>query len=386
MSGARIVAVEAVPLTARFADLYGGEAAIPASILRPAAHFTGAPRTGQYATLVSITTDDGLTGHGEAWGLPLPEATALWIERLVAPALLGRDAGDIEGIADELTDYFARVGHRESIAAEALSGVDLALWDLAGRRAGRSVADLLGRRRDRVDCYVSPIMFAATQTETRDAARAFADEGFRGVKMKAGRGVERDVADARAVRDAVGPGVALLVDVNGGYALDEATRLAEGLEALGVHWLEEPLRPEAIGDTAELRRRTAIPIALGENDFTIERFAVLLARGLADIVMPNVTRAGGLTGCRRIAALAAAHGARFSLHGVGTGVMQHASLQLLAALDSPALFEVNRFPNPLRDALTPAVAIEDGRMVVPDGAGLGCAIDAAAVARFGPRG
>lgn len=379
----KITVVTAVALTARFADLYGSEAAIPRHVLHPASHFAGIPRTGQYSTLVTIETDDGRIGHGEAWGLPLPEATALWINRLIAPTLLGRDPADIDGIWLELTGYFARIGHSTSVAMEAISGIDLALWDLAGKAAGRSVAALLGRKREAIDCYVSPIMFQDDEASTREAARAFVDEGFKAIKMKAGRGVDRDLADARAISDEVGPAIGLLVDVNGGYDLEAATTLAEGLAALDIVWLEEPLPPALLSDMATLRRCSAVPIAIGENEFNLAQFRQFLEGGYADIVMPNVTRAGGITGCRAIAALAAEHGVGLSLHGVGAGLMQCASLQLLAALDAPSWFEVNRFPNPLRDMLThPAVAIVDGRMVVPDTPGLGCAIHAEAVTRF----
>lgn len=382
----KIVDVAAVPLTARFADLYGGDAAIPPHILRPASHFGRVPRTGQYSTLVRITTDDGLVGHGEAWGLPLPEATAMWVERLVAPLLIGRDADDIDGIWCELVDYFARVGHSTSVAMEAVSGVDIALWDLRGLRAAAPVCELLGgRRREWIDCYVSPIMFQDSPDATRAAARAFVDEGFRAVKLKAGRGVERDLGDAAAVRDAVGSDIAILIDANGGYDLADATALAEGLAKLDVHWLEEPLPPTRLADMAELRRRSAIPIALGENEFNRHQFELILVNGCADIVMPNITRAGGVTGCLQIAMLASEYGTGFSLHGVGAGIMQHASLHLLASLPENALFEVNRFPNPLREGLTEPLLVADcGSLAVPAGPGLGCTVSPEAVRQFGP--
>lgn len=379
----KIIEVSAVALTARFADLYGGADAIPATILRPASHFVGIPRTGQYSTLVRIATDDGLVGYGEAWGLPLPQASALWVERIIAPVLIGRDADDIDGVWRELVDYLARVGHSTGTAMEAVSGVDLALWDLRGRRAGKPVADLLGRRRTHIDCYASPVMFADDLSLTRAAARAFVEEGFDAIKIKAGRGVARDVDDVANVRDEVGPDVDILIDVNGAYDLDQAKRLADGLAVHDIAWLEEPMPPTRLSDMAALRRHSAIPIALGENEFTLAQFEHFLAGGCADIVMPNITRAGGFTGCLQIAAAAKAHGARFSLHGVGAGLMQSASLNLLASLEETPLFEVNRFPNPLREALTrPILELEKGRLAVPDGPGLGLAIQDEAVTRF----
>ena len=381
----KIAALRATPLTARFADLFGGEAAIPAAIARPASHFAAIPRAGQYATLVSVEAEDGAIGHGEAWGLPVPDATALWIERAIAPLVIGRDADDVDGVHALLTGYFARIGHAGSIALEAVSGLDLALWDLRGRRAGRSVGALLGRKREAVDCYVSPIMLEADEASTRAAARAFVDAGFRAVKLKLGRGVDRDLGDARAVRDEIGEDRALLLDVNGAYDLADASRLADGLADLAIHWLEEPLHPAHIADMSALKRRSAIPLAAGENDFTLAQFARLIDDGV-DVVMPNVTRAGGITGCRAIAAYAARAGARFSLHGVGAGLMQAASLHVLSALDEPALFEVNRFPNPLRESLTaPPLEPVEGRLRAPSGDGLGVAVQADAVARFGPR-
>lgn len=373
----KIVRMQATPLVASFADLYGGIDKIPPSILRPAAHFQSVPRTGQYSTLVRIEVEDGTIGYGEAWGLPLPEATALVVNRMLAPMVVGRQLSEADSIWDEIDIYFRRLGLTRGATMEALAGVDIALWDLRAKLDNRPVHELLGPRlRRAVECYASPIMFKDTPAQSCEAANAFVQAGFRAVKVKAGRGIATDVDHLAAVRDAVGPHIDIMVDVNGGYDARTAIALAEALEPLGVYWLEEPVPCLQYRDLARVKASASMKIAYGENDFSLEDFAALLDLAKVDVVMPNITRAGGITGVMRIARLAEQAGAKFSLHGVGTALMQCASLHVLGVVPNASYFEVNTFPNPLRDRLAaPAPAQSEGLMWVPEEFGLGCRID-----------
>lgn len=387
----RIARVQAVPLAATWADLYNGIANVPASLLRPASHFAGTapPRTGQFSVLVTVTDGDGRTGVGEAWGLPLPDLAARVANDFLGPQIINRNAGDIAAIWHDLFASFARLGHTRGVFMEALSGIDIALWDLAGKQENKGVAALIGggdaERRARIEVYASPILFTREPNESARLARAFVDQGFRAVKVKAGRGVETDAAHLAAVREAVGASVALMVDVNGAYDVVTSIALAHQIAPLGITWIEEPVPPEHVAEMAAISRAIVIPLAAGENDFSLRTFEGLLERRAVTVVQPNVARAGGITGVLAIADAAKRRGASVSLHGVGSGIVQAASLQLMSALPASCarFFEANRFPNPLRDALTqPPLVLADGFLTVPTGPGLGVSVDEATVERY----
>jgi len=380
----KIARLEAVPLAAEFAELYGGVDHIPPWISRPAAHFQAVPRSGQYSTLVSLETDDGRLGYGEAWGLPLPEVTALIVNRILAPMFMGQPLAQAERIAAQAHDYLWNLGYTRGATLEALSGVDIALWDLRARLQNRTLADLLGgARRQSIACYASPVMFKSVPAESEQAAMDFIDGGYRAIKIKAGRGVDTDLEHIAAVRGAVGEDIDLMVDVNGGYDADTAIELARRAAPLDIKWLEEPVPCGRNEDLRRIKQETGVTIACGENDFTEDDFRALIVEGQVDVVMPNVTRAGGITGTMAIARLAAEHGAGFSMHGVGSALMQCASIHVLSVLDNAEPFEVNTFPNPLRDRIAiPAPRLEEGMLCLPTGAGLGCMVDEEAVLGF----
>lgn len=380
----KIVRVEATPLVAKFADLYGGAENIPPSILRPAAHFQSVPRIGQYSTLVKVEVEDGSIGFGEAWGLPLPEASALVVNRMLAPMIVGRNIEDADQIWSDIELYFRRLGLTRGATMEGLAGVDIALWDLRAKLSNRPVYELLGQRRRRsLDCYVSPITFKDTTIESREAADDFTNAGYRAIKVKAGRGVATDIDHIAAVRETVGADVEIMVDVNGGYEVAEAIEFARELEPLGIFWLEEPVPCSQTTDMRRVKDSTSLRIACGENDFSTDDFSILLNTAHVDIVMPNITRAGGITGVMKIARLAEECGAELSLHGVGTTLMQCASLHALSVIPNASYFEVNTFPNPLRDRLAgPAPMEAEGVMWVPEGPGIGCVIDEGTIAGY----
>jgi L-alanine-DL-glutamate epimerase-like enolase superfamily enzyme len=381
----KIAAIRAVALTALWEDIFGGADRVPSVLLRPAAHFQTFPRRGQYAVLAEVTTDDGLTGTGEAWGMPVPEATAALVNGYLGPALIGRNSEDIEGIWRDVYDMMAALGYTRGGWMEALSGIDMALWDLRGRREGRSLSDLLGgARSDRIAVYASPVPFHETPTASAAAARELMREGFQALKVKVGRdSVATDIEHLCAVREAVGPAARLMADANAGYTVEKAVTFASAVEPLGLDWMEEPVPSERLDELAEVRRRIRIPVAAGENEFTPRAFDDLLRRGGVDILTPNVTRAGGITGIRWIAALAAERGATLSLHGVGGALMRAASLHLTAALPNLGLFECNRLPNPLRDAVaTQPVRFSQGMFPLPHGPGLGIELDPRAMAPY----
>jgi len=380
----KIIEIHAIPLSATWERVLGGAEKVPPELRRPAAHFQGVPRTGQFSTVVTVTAENGTKGIGEAWGLPVPGVTAMLINDLIAPLLRGRAVEEHAELWSMLADYMVRLGHSRGCMMEALSGIDLALWDLRARLAARPLNQLLGKPlRNRIEVYASPVLFEKTPEASARAAVAFCRRGFRGIKIKAGRGVDIDASHLSAIRREVGADISLMVDVNGGYDADTAIKLAGKIESLNIAWIEEPVPPEQLRAMSRVRKESPIPIAAGENEFSLQSFTNLLEQEAVDIVQPNVTRAGGITGTLQIAERAREYGVSVSLHGVGSGLMQCASLHAMSVLPDAGLFELNQFPNPLRESLvSPAPVFEDGSLMVPGGAGLGCELDHATLNRY----
>jgi L-alanine-DL-glutamate epimerase-like enolase superfamily enzyme len=379
-----IESVTAVALAAPFERVYGGPDKVPSWLLTPASSHRVLPRLGQYTTLVRVRTVDGLEGIGEAYGLPEPEVTATIVGRLLAPMLVGRDAGASEALWDIMYGAQSGAGRTGGFYLEALSGIDLALWDLRGKALGLPVHRLLGGPvRDRVPVYASPIPFLPTPDESAQRALSFLADGFTAVKLKLGRGEATDRAHAAAVVDALAGRAALHVDLNCAYDVKTAIRLGQALDELGVRWFEEPLATDDVAGLAEVRAALRIPVVTGESEFNRFRYRDFLTHRAVDTVMPNLTRAGGITEVRRIAALCSAFHVGVSPHGVGSAVGVAAALQFAAATTNVPIYEYNRLPNPLRDDLpVDPPDLVDGCLVVPDGPGLGVTLDEDLVASY----
>lgn len=379
----RITKIEAVALSARFEDMFG-EGTVPAWLLFPAASHSVLPREGQFATLIAVHTDEGLVGYGESYGLPNPEITAQIAVKILAPLIVGMPADASTAVWETMWRGQAAGGHTRGFYLEAMAGIDLALWDLRGKATGLSVSRLLGGPlRETVPCYASPVPLRGAPEESAEAAKAFVEQGFRALKVKIGRGAERDGEHLRAVRAAVGDSIEVLADANCAYALDEATRVAAVLHETGVRWFEEPLAVVDIAGLAELRRRTGLTIVTGETSFTRFDLREFVLREAVDVYMPNIARSGGITESQRIAALASTFQVDIAPHGVGSGVSLAAALQFCAATPNFRTYEYNRLPNALRENLlvTPP-EFRDGELLVTDRPGLGVEIDEDVVDRF----
>ncbi|MET7392177.1 mandelate racemase/muconate lactonizing enzyme family protein [Dactylosporangium sp. NPDC005572] len=372
--------MEAVALAAPFERMFDE---VPEWLLTPASSHRVLPRLGQYTTLVRIRTVDGLEGIGEAYGLPEPRVTATIVGHLLAPMLIGRDAGASEALWELMFGAQAGAGRTGGFYLEAISGVDLALWDLRGKAAGQPVHRLLGGPvRTSVPVYASPIPFLPTTAESAERALSFLDDGFHAVKLKLGRGEATDLAHAAAVVSAIDGRAALHVDLNCAYDVRTAIRLGHALADLGVRWLEEPLATDDVAGLAEVRAAVRIPVVTGESEFIRYRYRDFLLARAADVVMPNLARAGGITEARRIAALCSAFHVDVSPHGVGSAIGLAAALQFAAATPNVPIYEYNRLPNPLRDDLAPRPSLVDGALVVPDEPGLGITLDEDLIAHY----
>jgi len=256
-----------------------------------------------HVIVVDVRDSDGATGHGFAW-TPSRGAAAVhaMLDEDIAPFALGMDADP--SCWRELWEHVHEAGGG-GVTTIALAGVDTALWDLAARRVNAGLPELLGRTHDRQPAYGSGVNLHYSLDDLVAQARRWVDAGFSAVKVKVGRPkLGDDVERIGAVRDAIGDDRKLMVDANQRWELDEATRAVEQLAAFNIEWLEEPLRADDIAGHAELRRRTGVRIALGENVHTWHRFRDALDAQAVDIVQPNVVRVGGITPFLEIAKLA----------------------------------------------------------------------------------
>jgi D-galactarolactone cycloisomerase len=343
------------------------------------------------AMLVEITTEDGVTGWGEAFG---PAKLTAPIVDWYAQFLIGRDAMATEAIWQELYNRLRDHGQK-GLPIEALSAVDIALWDIRGKVLNQPVHVLMGGPlRTEVQAYATGLYRredADHERYLREEAAGYAADGFRAMKLKIGFGVEHDIAMTRALRSEIGDGIALMVDANHAWDATAAIRYGRGVEALAIGWFEEPVPPEDLAGYREVRRALSIPVAGGEAEFTRFGFRPLLVDRGVDVLQPDICAAGGLSETLKIAHMANAFGVRCNPHVWGTGIAQAAALQLLAVLpDNPPglypeqpLLEFDLSEHPIRQAvLQKPISQRGGRVAVPNGPGLGIEIDRSALDRF----
>ena len=339
-------------------------------------------RNTRSTTLVQVETDEGVSGIGSASGNG--ELIEVIVAKVLKPLLIGMDPTEIDEIWDKA--YF-RGGHKEfgtrGIGVVALSGVDIALWDILGKVRGVPVYQLLGGKcRDKVPVYATAL-YPEEPEKVAARARAFADQGFHGVKIKVGFDLEQDIRIVRAVREELGKDFTVMTDANQGYSVDVGLKAAAAFAECGAFWLEEPLFVEDIEGHATLREKTKVPIAVGENLHTYYAFENFIVRGAVDFIQPDVARAGGITEIKRITALAAKHNVPVSFHTWGDGVALAASVHLSAALKDCIVMELDYTYNPLREELlNEPFKVQKGLLTPPDKPGLGIELNAQALERF----
>ncbi len=265
-------------------------------------------------TFLQVFTDEGMTGIGQAGG----NARALnkvLIEDVLKPYVIGEDPLNTERIWDKMYWGSVRYGRRGA-AISAIGSIDIAIWDLKGKILNQPVHKLLGGHRDTVPAYGSGINFDYTREELAKQMTDFVESGFKMVKMKIGRrDPNDDLKRIKLVRETIGPNVDLAVDVNYGWSLTTAIRMAKKMEQYDIYWLEEPILPDEIDNLAKLAAETSIPIALGENHYTKWEFKELMERGAVEIVQADPGKCGGVTEWIKIAAIADAYGLPMCPHG-----------------------------------------------------------------------
>jgi L-alanine-DL-glutamate epimerase-like enolase superfamily enzyme len=342
---------------------------------------------------VRIHTDEGIVGIGEvdsapevvkaAIDAPNSHANAIGLRHM----LLGADPLDNEGLWAKMYRGSVYYGRRGA-AIHAMSGVDLALWDIKGKAAGKPVSELLGTpRHTRIRAYASTLM-PDTEDEVRAKVAGLAELGFTAIKLgwgPLGKDERHDVRLVKAARQTVGDGVDILIDAGLGYRADakRAIGVARAFEQLGVYWLEEPFEPDELEAYAELADTVDIPVAAGEHDATSWGFRELIDGGHLDVVQPDMTRCGGLTEGLRIAKLAADRGKVCMPHAWKSGIVKAASLHLNAILPGERMQEYCVAETPINSSLTiQKHPLKDGYVDVPTGPGLGVDLDPELVARY----
>lgn len=339
-------------------------------------------RNSRFATLVQVETDEGISGWGSCSGNG--ELIEFIVARVLRPLLIGMDPTSIDDIWDKA---YVRGGHKEfgtrGIGVVAMSGVDIALWDILGKVRGRPLYQLLGGKcRDKVPVYATAL-YPEEPSKVAKRARAFAEQGFHGVKIKVGFDLAQDIAIVRAVREEVGKDFIVMTDANQGYEVDVALRASQAFADSGVFWLEEPLFVEDIQGHARLREAGKTPIAVGENLHMRYAFENFIVRGAVDFLQPDVARAGGITEIRKIAALAAAHKVPISFHTWGDAIALATSIHLSAAIEECIVMELDYTYNPLRaELLREPLELQRGYLCPPEGPGLGVEMEPEALQRF----
>jgi D-galactarolactone cycloisomerase len=341
--------------------------------------------------LVEIVCDDGTTGWGECLGPALPNAAVV---KAYANWLIGCDPLETEKIWITLYNALRDQGQR-GLTVTALSGIDIALWDIKGRHFGVPISTLLGGRfREQVRAYATGCFRKHGVDRVADISAEVAgyrQEGFHAVKNKIGFDVEEDLAVIATVREAIGADMRLMIDANHGYDVLEAVEVGKRGACHGIDWFEEPVLPEQLAAYRDVRAGQPIPVAGGETWHGRWGMKEPLETRAVDIIQPDICGTGGFTEMRRIADMAALHGIRLVPHVWGTAVQIAASLQFMASLPPnpprrdpvEPILEFDRTENPFRQAVvrTPIEHV-NGLVTIPDGPGLGIEINRDALAAY----
>ena len=344
----------------------------------------------QDCLLVRVHTDAGITGLGEVVSCSYVARAVVEAPRSapfrhgLASIVEGMDATDIQGVQRAMilgTAWYGPGG----VARQAMSGIDMALWDILGQVEEKPLRNLLSSdAANKVDCYAS-VLWPERPELVGPSARSFIDQGYRAVKYgwaPMGPDPELDEALVASARESLGNETRLMVDAGRAWNIETALERVGRFHPYNLFWLEEPLEPFDVSGYRELCQASTIPIAGGEAMTLFSEYKSLLKEGGVHIVQPDLGRVGGITGGQEIAVLANATGARPVPHAFGTGILLAASAQWAAAMEEP-LCEYTRAPSPLAQELVHhQIRFEDGQLILPDEPGLGVSLNEEVVERY----
>lgn len=364
----KIASIRAFPLSARVEN--GARLAIGTAVKRD-------------TVLVRIETEDGIVGYGEAHHARSAGIVAQIVNTTLNELILPASALDTTAIWSRVYAWQLRSHGLGAATVMALSGVDMALWDIRGKAAGWPLYRLLGGSRRPVKAYAGGVALGWQEPASlvAEVGRQL-EAGYKAVKLRVGDAVARDIARVTAVRQAFGDGLTIMVDANTGYTLEDARTVLPAYEELGVHWLEEPFAPHDHRAYAEAARLGRVALAAGENHYTRYEFTRVLEDGAVAFLQPDLSKAGGVTEVMRIAAMASGWKRPIHPHSSLTGLNMAAAVHLLMSIDNAGYFEADVSVNPFRDGLAgPPVTLDaDGCVSIGDAPGIGLAVDEAFVA------
>jgi D-galactarolactone cycloisomerase len=340
------------------------------------------------AVLVKVTGEDGLAGWGEAHHGRAHTAVAKLIDTTLRQLVVGMDSDDITAIWERMYRYQLASHGMGAGACLAMSGIDMALWDLRGKAAGLPLYKLLGGSKKAIPAYAGGVSlgYQPPQTLIEEAEKSIA-QGYKAIKLRVGDTPAKDIERLRAVRKAFGEDLVILSDANTGCSLEDVRRLMPVLDELRIGWLEEPFPAPHYRSYREARRLGRTPLAAGENHYTRFEFSRVIEDGAITILQPDLSKSGGITETLRIAALASAHGLPIHPHSSMSGLNHAASIHFLAAIGNGGYFEgdVSK-SNRYRDELVhnPGTIDKDGNVWPLDKPGLGLEVDEAFIAKHPP--
>ncbi len=356
--------------------------------------------------IVQVHTDAGLTGMGEAatYGGDLESIEAM-VRGELARAIVGQDPFDVERLWQRMAMRSHQRGTRGALMM-AISGVDVALWDIVGQATKTPLYKLLGACRDTLTCYASAGFYAGDKapTDLAEEVGGYVDRGFEWVKIKVGRNpdvmmnplhhmirpdyatatLEEDVERVRAVSEAAGPKTRIAIDANNAWSPPVAIDFMRRVESLGISWLEEPVGTEDRRGSAEVARALDTPVSGYETETGLAGFRDCIMAGAVDIVQPDVIWTGGITVCRKIAAFAEAFGLPVVPHVFSSALSTIANMHYIASIPNGGLLEWDQNPNPLRSNLfeEPLEVRPDGTVDLPDAPGLGVRLNQDTIDRY----
>ena len=349
------------------------------------------------ATLIEIKTNEGIVGWGEAFcqGLEPPEISAAVIENALKPILLEQCPLNIEVLWHKMYSTTRDYGRKGSVIS-AISAVDIALWDIAGKYYNEPIHQLLGGAfRNKIKPYATGFYRVKGKGEANrlaEEALSHYENGFDHMKVKLGFGIEDDLKCMESIYSVLkNKNVTLMIDTNHAYGRSEALLLGKQLEDYRLRWYEEPVVPEDINGYSELKSKLNIPIAGGENEHTLFGFKSLFESNAVDIAQPDIGSCGGITGAKQIINLAHSFGVEVNPHVWGSAIAQAASIQVIASIPvthfsifaREPILEYDQSSHPFRrELLTSPIELVNGMINVPKGKGLGIDINLNTIKKY----